>query len=130
MSAIIQQVNPQAVSIAVNEAQAAGTYDLATATGGDILIRVNKFYQITAGATFTSAAIQTNDTTAFAIMTAAEGALANLTAAKQIPTANSNTPFVLKSGKKIQLTMAGSTGTGTGTLALEFVPLSGGAYLA
>ena len=130
MSTAVYQQVPQGVAIAVNEAQAAATYDLATATGGDVLVTVNKFYQITAGATFTSLAIQTNDTTAFPIMSAAEGALANLTAAKQIATANNLAPFILKSGKKIQMTIAGSTGTGTGTLALEFIPITAGAYLA
>ena len=130
MSSTINNIQPQSVGIAVNMAQAAGTYTLVTATNGDVMIEVNRVYQITAGATFTSARISTNDTTPFDIMTAAEGAVASLTAGKNIATANTIAPFVLKSGKVIQLTMLGTTGTGTATLALEYFPLTPGAYLA
>lgn len=129
MSYSYSQGQPIGVEVAVNEAQAAGTYTLLTATG-DVLVTVNRFYQITAGATFTSISIQTNDTTAFSLMTSTEGLIANLTASKNITTANITTPFLLKSGKLIQLTIAGSTGTGTGTLGLQYVPITSGSYLS
>lgn len=129
MSFIYAQNQPIGVEVAVNEAQAAGTTTLLTATG-DVLVTVNRFYQITAGATFTSLAIQTNDTTAFALMTSTEGLVANLTAAKNITTANVTSPFLLKSGKAIQMTLVGATGTGTGTLSLQYVPVTSGAYLS
>ena len=120
---------PVGISAAVNCAQAAGTYDLLTATG-DVLVTTQKYYQITAGATFTSLAIQTNDTTAAPLLSAAEGAVANLTAAKNIVSATVSTPIVIKSGKKIQMTLVGSTGTGTGTLAIYYTPITAGAFLA
>lgn len=117
------------VSVAVNCAQAAGSYDLLTATG-DVLVMLQRYYQITAGATFTALSIQTDDTTAAVLLSAAEGAVANLTAAKNITSATTNTPIILKSGKKIRMTLSGSTGTGTGTLAVFYVPLTSGAFLA
>lgn len=127
------QSNPNVsvtVEKAVNCAQAAASYDLLTATGGDVFIEVNRYYQITAGATFTSLAIQTDDTTNFVIMSAAEGAVANLTAQKNITTANTISPFLLQSGKKIRMTLVGSTGTGTGMLSITYAPCTPGAYLA
>lgn len=129
MSFIYSQGQPIGKEVAVNEAQAAGTYTLLTATG-DVLVTANRFYQITAGATFTSLAIQTNDTTAFALMTSTEGLVTNLTAAKNITTANVGSPFLLRSGQTITMILAGSTGTGTGTLGIQYVPLTSGAYLS
>lgn len=129
MSVIYQQDTPQSKEVAVNMAQAAGTYTLLTATG-DVLVTANRLYQITIGAVFTSAAIQTNDTTPFAVMTATEGLLTNLTAGKNITTANINAPFLLRSGQTIQLTMAGTTGTGTATLGVVYMPLTAGATLS
>lgn len=123
------QAQPVGVSAAVNCAQAAGTYTLLTAVG-DVLIVENRYLQITAGATFTSLAIQTNDTTPAVILTAAEGAVANLTAQKNIVAANTDQHYIVKSGKLIQMTLVGTTGTGTGTLGLMYVPLTAGAYLA
>lgn len=129
MSTLISNTSIVGAEKAVNNAQAAGTYDLFTATG-DVLVEVNRYYQITAGATFTSLSIQTNDTTPFVIMSAAEGAVANLTAQKDVTTANTIAPFLLQSGKKIQMTIVGATGTGTGMLALQYTPVTTGAYLS
>jgi hypothetical protein len=129
MSSTISNTSIVGTEKAVNCAQAAGTYDLFTATG-DCLVEVNTYYQITAGATFTSLAIQTDDTTPFVIMSAAEGAVANLTAQKNITTANKIAPFLLQNGKKIRMTLVGTTGTGTGMLAVQYTPVTTGAYLA
>lgn len=116
------------VSVAVNCAQAAGSYDLLTAVG-DVMIMMQKYYQITAGATFTSLAIQTDDSTPAVLLSAAEGAVANLTLNKNIISTTTNAPVILKSGKKIRMTLVGATGTGTGTLAVMYVPLTSGATL-
>lgn len=115
-------------------AQAAATYDLATVNGiGDILIHDVNIYCSVVGATFTSLAVQTNDTTAVSIMSAAEGAVANLTAGKNIvhafPVTNT-APVLLRSGKKIQYTLVGSTGTGTVLVTLRYEPVVAGADIS
>jgi hypothetical protein len=116
-------------SYAVNLAQAAGTYDLATA-GGDLLILQVGLYCLTAGVTWTSAAIQTDDTTPFVIMNATEGARANFTAAKNVAiTWTQVQKPILVSGKKLQLTMAGSTGTGTARLSVLYAPMGAGSLV-
>lgn len=113
----------------INEAQAAGTYDVLTAVGDVEIIRYVLF-QNTAGATFTSMSIQTNDTTPLVLMSDVEGALANLTAQKNMDVARPNdAPFTLRSGKKIQHTMVGSTGTGEMKALFIWRPISVGAYV-
>lgn len=115
-----------------NLAQAAGTYDLATASG-DMVINLADIavYVATAGATFTSVSIQTNQTNATTIMSSGEGAVANLTAQKNVVRAIAGCQsIVLKSGQKIQFTIAGSTGTGSLNVAIPYMPLSAGAVLS
>lgn len=113
----------------VNVQQAAATYDLCTATGGDIYIKSAKVYVGTATITLTSVAIQTNMTTATTIMSAVEGAVANLTGDKMIVTAFTG-PLFLSSGKKIQFSIVGVTSAqGTMKLAVEYSRLSAGADL-
>lgn len=112
-----------------NLAQAAATYDLATATGGDILIEAVAIYVATAGATFTSTKIHTNQTNDTNLMTVVEGAVANLVAQKVVPIAGANSPVFLASGQKIQYTIAGATGTGSLTVALRYRSLDSGASL-
>jgi len=85
-----------------------GTIDLAEADGGDIFIEDVLIYSLTSAADLTSVSIQTNDTEPFEIMTAAEGALANLDAEKTLKTDNSQKSFYLASGKKIQYTITGA----------------------
>ena len=100
---------------------------------GDILILDVNIHCITAGATFTSVAIATNDTTAVSLLSAVEGAVANLTAGKNIvkvfPVANTG-PILLRSGKKIQYTIVGATGTGTLLVTLRYQAVANGADIS
>lgn len=100
-------------------AQAANTYDIMTAAA-DIIFEDFYIYVATAGATFTSVAIQTNDTTVWPLMTAAEGAVASLLAGAHINSATKGKCFKLTSGKKLQFTIVGLTGTGSLRLGLVY----------
>lgn len=122
----------RAKAFTVNLAQAAGTYDLCTASGGDVLIDLYNLglFCTVAGATFTSVAIQTNDTTPAVILTSTEGGVANITAGKNITRAVTFNAIVLTSGKKIQYTIVGTTGTGTMKAGISFCPLVGGATIS
>lgn len=119
-------------SFTANLAQAAGTYDLCTASG-DVLIHPNwlAMYMATAGATFTSVAIQTNQTNPTNILTAGEGAVANLTSQKCVP---HNVPtsqgVFLKSGQKLQYVITGATGTGSMEVVIPFTGVTAGATLS
>jgi len=113
----------------LNLAQAAATYDVTTATG-DLYIDNFTIYVATAGATFTSVAIQTNDTNIFAFLTALEGAVANITEGKTLVSASTGKPTRLTSGKKIQFTMVGTTGTGSLRLVVKYMPITAGAALS
>lgn len=129
MSANISSPNTVVYEFTANLAQAAATYDLCTVTG-DMFIEKFAIYVATVGATFTSASVQTNQTTAWNLMTSAEGAVANLAAQKNMNTATTNIPFVLKSGQKIQYTIVGPTGTGSLRVELLCRPITSGASLA
>lgn len=107
-----------------NLAQAAGTYDLATATGGDVIVDWVIVYVATGGATFTSVSIQTNDTTPVSVLSAAEGAIANVTVGKNLKVFS--TPMFVASTKKLQYTIVGVTGTGTLTVAVMSRPIVAG----
>lgn len=113
-----------------NLAQAAATYTLAAvnATGGVVILGVDVYCTV-AGATFTSASIQTNDTTAVTILSAAEGVVANLTAGKNIAKAFTG-PTYLHTSKLIQYTIAGATGTGTLLVVVRYQPTVAGADLS
>lgn len=107
----------------------AGSYDIATATGGDILIEDVVLYMVTAGATFDSVSIQTDDTTPFVVMSAVEGAVANLTVQTTIKTANSQKSFYLASSKKLQYTITGATGSGTCYVLIRYKIISEGSLV-
>ena len=109
----------------LNLAQAAASYDIATATGGDVICAPELFawYVDTAGATFTSVSVQTNTASPTILLTSTEGAVANIKSAINLQPAWRQ-PFVLRSGGKIQFTMVGSTGTGQITLCTVFQPLT------
>lgn len=113
-----------------NIAQAAATYDLCTcnATGG-ILIHDIQIYCVTAAATLTSVAIQSNDTTLVPIMSAVEGAVANLTAGKNIVKAFAS-PTYLHTSKKLQFTIVGATGTGSLLVIVHYTPTVSGADIS
>lgn len=109
----------------LNLAQAAATYDIATATGGDVICFPEWFawYVDIAGATFTSVSVQTNTASPTILMTSTEGAVANIKVGINISPAWRQ-PFILRSGGKIQFTMVGPTGTGQITLCTAFQPLT------
>ena len=113
-----------------NLAQAAATYDLATvnAVGGVVILGVD-VYCVTAGATFTSVAIASNDTVPVAILSAVEGAVANLSAGKNIAKAFTG-PTYLHTGKKLQYAIVGVTGTGSLRVIVRYQPSAAGADLS
>ncbi|CAB4196595.1 hypothetical protein UFOVP1290_115 [uncultured Caudovirales phage] len=129
MSAVILTTIPIAAEFTANVAQAAGTYTLGTVTGTVLIDKVS-FYITTAGATFTSVAFQTNQTTPFVFLTAGDGAVANLVAQKNLPTTwIQNIPVTLKTGTLIQYTIVGATGTGSISVIISYRPIAGG-YIA
>ncbi len=89
--------------------QVAGTYDLFTGTTQDVLLEslLIRMPNIIAGGAITSISIQTNDATSQVLISAADGAVANLTAEAQLAWQNFNAPVLVKVGKKVQLTIAG-----------------------
>lgn len=116
--------------LTANLAQAAGTYTLGTVSVGAIQISKATVYVSTAGATFTSVQIKTNQTNSVNIMSAAEGAVANLTAQKNVTIANANVPITLESGQLLQYVIVGATGTGQLLVTIEYRPITAGATLA
>lgn len=112
----------------INLAQAAASYDILLAAG-DILIEDYNMYVSTVGATFTSVSIQTNDTVPFNLLTAGEGTAAAVTAGNQMLSAYVRRAFRLSTGKKVQFTLIGATGTGEIKLTVRYRPISVGATL-
>lgn len=113
-----------------NLAQAAGTYDLAIASAaGGVVIQDIQVYVATAGATLTSVAVQTNDTTPVTMLSAVEGALANLTVGKNVAKAFTG-PTYLHTSKKIQYTLVGVTGTGSLLVVVRYQPSVAGADIS
>jgi hypothetical protein len=105
-----------------------GTIDLATATGGDLYVEDVLIYSLTAAADLTSVSIHTNDTVPFEVMTAVEGAAANLVAGKTIKTANSGVSFYLVSGKKLQYTID-TAGNWSGYIVIKYRVISSGSLV-
>lgn len=120
MSGLIQAAQPQIFTTSLNLNQAAATYDIATASGEVIIVGVALRVGTAAGG-LTSVSIQTNDTTPFEIMSAATGAIGNLTAQRTIITdwlqAN---PWILSTGKKLQYTIVGAGNAGTIACSILF----------
>jgi hypothetical protein len=89
--------------------QVAGTYDLFTGTTQDVLLEslLIRMPNIVAGGAITSISLQTDDATPQVLISAADGVVANLTAEAQLAWQNFNAPILIKTGKKIQLTIAG-----------------------
>jgi hypothetical protein len=115
--------------LTANLAQAASTYDLCTASGGDVVIEKILLLVSVAGATFTSVSFQTNDTTVLSILDAL--GVASVTLGKSLTTTWTQAqPQALRSGKKIQYTIVGSTGTGTIQAYVWYRPLASGAVLS
>lgn len=86
--------------------QGVATYDLFTGTNQDVQVEslVLRTPNIVAGGALTSISIQTDDATPQVFISSAVGAVANLTAEAQL---TSDTPIMIKTGAKIQLTIAG-----------------------
>lgn len=112
---------PRLTSFTADLAQAAATYTLATSTGGVLITRVVVFVA-TVGVTFTSVSIQTNNTTVDTFLSAGEGAVANVTGGKNLKDYTVRT--VLPTTKLITYSIIGLTGTGSLTVAVEWVPLT------
>lgn len=106
--------------------QAAGTYDICSATGGDVYVLNYSIKTGTAVGGLTSASIQTNNTTPLSLL--ASTLLASLTGDKIL--AQSGSGFLLESGKKIQGTIIGVGNAGTVIVAITYVPIDAGASLA
>jgi hypothetical protein len=114
--------------------QAAGTYDLFAATGGTV--EVEKFIltlpniDCSDDVALTGISVQTNTTPVITLISAAQGAKANLTPLASFSYA---VPFALPVTKKIQLTIIGGTATAdptTCTISAKYQALTAGAYLA
>lgn len=130
MSAIFApplQQNKQ-FTVDLSQNPASSPFDIATASGGPVMIDGVTIYVSSAPATITSARIHTNQTNATDLMSAVEGAIANLTAQKNVVIALAR-PIYLAAGQKIQLTLAGAQGTGTLLLDLKFHSPTPGATL-
>lgn len=134
----VQQINIQDTEVfrlsrfTADLTQAAGTYDLCTASGGGVLIDLQALaiYVATAGSTLTSVSIQTNQSSITTILSAAEGVVANLIAQKNLVRA---IPIIgglyLASGQKLQYTISGLTGSGSLLITVPYRAVDVGARL-
>lgn len=95
--------------------QAAGSYDILEGNTAS-LVEVYAVYSAAPGAGLVSVSLQTDDDTPDVLLTAAEGALANLTGGKNLTFARTK-PLVIPNGKKLQATIVG-TGTGGSLIVL------------
>lgn len=113
--------------------QVAGAYDLLTATTGYVYVErfsiVLPNVDVTDDAAITSIKIDSDSTPAVALLTAAAGAVANLVANAEFIYA---TPFILATGEKIILTIAGGAADAATvcTVKCRYAPVVPGAYLA
>lgn len=114
--------------------QAAGDYDLYEATGGTVYV---EHFTITLpnvdcsdDALLTSISIQSDMATPDVLLSAVDGAVANLTALASF--AYSGSPFALTVGKKIQLTIAGGAADAATvcTVSCRYQAVTPAAYLA
>lgn len=111
----------------MNLAQAAASYVLCTCTGG-VLIDTVQIFGAVVGATFTAATLQTDNTVPEEILSAAEGAVANIVAGKNIK--SFTTKLYLPTAKKINYTISGATGTGSCLVIITYRPVINGADIA
>lgn len=104
---VAARAQPAATTIDLN--QGIATYVLFTGTTQDVVIEglTIRMPNIVAGGALTSISIQTDDATPQIFITAAEGAVANLTAEAQLSWAPASGITLLKVGKTIGLTIAG-----------------------
>jgi len=114
-------VTSQVKMFTVSLSQSAGTYDIFTATGGDVFIKRIVPYVDSAAAGLTSITLQTDDTSSVSILSST--LLAALTAGKNL--SPFTTPILLKSGKKGQITIVGIGSGGSLKVAVEFYKSNG-----
>jgi hypothetical protein len=113
--------------------QVANTYDLFTATGGNVLVEKVTFtlpnVNVSDDAAITSISIVTDEGTVRTLLTVAQGAKANLTANATFSYA---IPFTLPVNKKIRLIIAGGAADAPTVCAChaQYGSLTGGGYLA
>jgi len=121
----------QIATAAIDLNQAAATYDLFTGTTQNVMVEtlVIRMPDLAAGGALTSISIQTDDSTPQVFISAALGAVANLTAQAQLA---SDSPVVVATGKKIRLTIAGgATGVAYScTVTASYKAIVAGGYLA
>lgn len=114
----------------LNLALGAGTYDMASVNAiGGIVIQDINVYVLAAGSLLTSISIQTNDSTPVVILSAAEGALANLTVGKNVTKVFVG-PSYLHTSKKIQYSIIGLTGSGFLLVAVRYQSTVSGADIS
>lgn len=120
-------------SFTVNINQVAADYDLCTAVGGDVLIDPSMsvtYVDVAAVAPTTSVSIHTNTASPTVLLTVAEGDVANLLAGINLHPAW-DAPIVLKSGDKLQYTIAGGASAGQLTISYAYRPMAPqGGYLS
>ena len=113
--------------------QAASTYDLFTATGGNVLVEKVTFtlpnVDCSDDATITSISIVTDEGTPRTLVTTTQGAKANLTANASF---SFSTPFTLPVTKKIRLVIAGGAADAPTvcTCTAKYASIVPGGYLA
>ena len=122
---------PKIVQFSLDLSVAAGTNAIATASmAGPIEITGVSIYCSVVGATWTSVALHDDTAAANEIMGTTKGAVANFTAGAILPLDwNFARPFHLEAGSSLEYTLAGSTGSGTALLTVQYVPVKRGGTL-
>lgn len=108
--------------VSIDLARAAGVYDVLSSPTTSSLIEVYAIYNAQAGAGLVSVALQTDDTTPDVLLSAAEGAVANLTGSRNLAFARTK-PLAIVESKKLQATIVG-TGS-AGMLVMIYRPIFG-----
>lgn len=123
----LQTPNNDIRSFNINLNQNDGTYDLCTANG-DAEIESIEFYVSQSGSGFVSFSVQDNDTTPTEYLSAAEGAVAGITAGKNLK--SYATKKILASGKKIRYTINTNGSGGNVKAFVTYRPLVFGATIS
>jgi len=130
---VVKRVLSITIPTTIDLQQVAGDYDLYTATGGTVYI---VGFRITLpnvdcsdDVNITSISVQSDMTTVNIVLSAADGAKANLTALASF--IYSGSPFALTTGKKIQLTIAGGAADAATvcTVSCRYLAVTPAAYL-
>lgn len=123
--------DPNATSVTIDLSQAAGTYTLLTASGGDVTVYSIALYATVAGAGFTSVSIETDAATPYVFLSAADGAVANITSEANVATTWSQAQaIVIGNGHALTYTMAGAAGSGSMRAVIRWLPVDDEATFA